>query len=697
MAGTIENQDTTLLANIWPTFNVDSDAFDVTECAQAGDSLAIFTLNQYGIPYRPSGYDGGPLTSIDIKRMDAMTLINQSLMEEFSAGYIVEPIVDEEGYVEFVQIGSPGGGISDVYYTVQTHTYSDTAKGVMITGGRPLPLRRAVEFKPIWGEGENNSARTWIFQDMLANCNLAGFTRYATITFDDPLLDINAYNDGRVNLFEPSSPWDRYLGFVYYDKVPETLREASPDYTVSLSKTATVPIRIGGSDTAQGNNNGGATLVEDAADMGQIQTLPQYDPATNSTCWSDANQGESVDYTKGVKVDIRTSDYNNLSYTNIRGTIVDKFVSISSVFVVGKQIDYLKSAPATEEDAIAAQAGEAYNYRIWAWIEDTQRRAFRLQPGKNYSVSYDTGEENAGGLKTPYIIFAQEVKADDPAIYGTKVPFYIDQTCKFARENDGTEVQYEGSILPIEQNRGILVEQIYVLLELESPSLVINDPNGNAADIADQLIYYVAPLVVYTPPAPIGYAGSGANGGVVVDQTTGINDNDPTTAISFDTESELERYYDQMQGGGMALTLSFLDENNVDSVAAKLYKYLQFTGVTSVTTCGPCAAPKLGRYGTSGVINSIQYSYSDKGSYTISVQEGPYIIGGLTPVDGGPTQKMTEEHQATGTIIADAGNGAHFKVLIDGYGERWAMSMVPHILRVGDIVSVTVHNNPVEA
>lgn len=695
-SGTIEYQDNTLLANLWPSFNVDGPYFDVEECAQAGDSMAVFTLEQYGIPYRPSQYDGGPLASMDIKRMDAMTVINQSLMEEFPAGgNLVEAMVDEEGYVEFVEIGSTGGGISDVYYTVQTHTYQDTAKGVMITGGRPLPTKRAIEYKPIWGEFNDSSKKIWVFQDMLSNCNLKNFTRYATVTFNDPGLEQVAWDDGRVTLFEPESPWDRFLGYVYYEKVPDALY--NEDYDVILAKTSTVPIKIGDNPSIQAQNPSSATLVRSAADLGTIQLLPQYDPELGD-CWSDTNQGVSIDYNLGVKVPIRDEGYN-LSYTKLNGTIADKFIKISGVYVIGKKIEFLKSAPATDADAaVFATGGTEYESVRWVAIDDRQSRAFRLIEGRNYAVSYEDVNVEGRTLKTPWIIFAQEINPYDPIDYGTAVDFYLMPNCKFANENpDAIDGKYVGSILPIEQNRGLLVEELWVMVDLESPSLVINDPNGNAAEIAENLIYYVGALRMYEPPAPIGFAGEGYNSGVLVDQTVGFQDNDPTTAIDFEVESELERYYDIMQGGGMALTLSFLDENGVVDLAARLYNKLQFDGITSVHTCGPCAAPKLGRYGTSGVINSIQYSYSDKGAYTISVQEGPYIVGGLTPVDGGPSTKMSENFQASGTIIKDVGNNVHFKVLIDGYGERWAMSMVPGVLRVGDIVSVVVHNNPVEA
>jgi hypothetical protein len=122
-------------------------------------------------------------------------------------------------------------------------------------------------------------------------------------------------------------------------------------------------------------------------------------------------------------------------------------------------------------------------------------------------------------------------------------------------------------------------------------------------------------------------------------------------------------------------------------------------GVISTYICGPESEPKLGGYGpdNSTVVNDITYSYSDSNSYTISVTTGPKIIGNLTQVDGGLTLKASENTQAQGTIIQDQGSNVWFKVRIDGYDDAYAINTSPNLLRVGDKVNVTIHNNPIES
>ncbi len=148
----------------------------------------------------------------------------------------------------------------------------------------------------------------------------------------------------------------------------------------------------------------------------------------------------------------------------------------------------------------------------------------------------------------------------------------------------------------------------------------------------------------------------------------------------------------------MAITWSFLDEDSIEGMADMLYSHFQSDVIETIYTCGPDCNPILGGYGErDGVINSIRYNYTDSGSYTVSVTEGPRLIGNLAQIDGGPSMKMAENFSAAGTVIEMAGDNIHFKLRIDGYGDRWAVNMAHSILKKNDIVQCTVHNNPVES
>jgi hypothetical protein len=72
-------------------------------------------------------------------------------------------------------------------------------------------------------------------------------------------------------------------------------------------------------------------------------------------------------------------------------------------------------------------------------------------------------------------------------------------------------------------------------------------------------------------------------------------------------------------------------------------------------------------------------------------------MGDIGSVTGAPTVKPTENFSTTAQVLQDMGNHVHFKVRVDGIGDRMALNCSPKIIRVGDIVKVTIHNNPVQS
>jgi len=258
-------------------------------------------------------------------------------------------------------------------------------------------------------------------------------------------------------------------------------------------------------------------------------------------------------------------------------------------------------------------------------------------------------------------------------------------------------------VIPISEDKAFLVRQIWADVEIRSPSIEVFHPDGEnnkAYEIARDLDYLVAPLIYVQEPAPIAFNGA------LVDTSDAIIDHDPTTAQDL-TTTNLDLIMDQMDGGGESLTVSFLDgdgdpraaERQVENLSNALYEHMNSgDGVTATYVCGPDAEPRLGGTGADSktVVNSINYSYTDSNSYTISVTTGPKLVGGFTSVTGDVSYKQSENITMKGTITECMGNHVHFKVRIDGYGERIAMNCCADILRVGDVVNCSIHNNPVE-
>lgn len=659
--------------SIWPTLYVPQVSLeDLTVSCDSTNPVAEEVLDTYNIEYNDfSGGAGGELAGLDIKRMDALTAVNWSLIERGAkAGGFVEPIMSPDGIVEFRKIGSYSANISDVYYEISTGSFVDSPKAVLVTGGKPLPTVRPMSWYPIWG---TNQVRVYHYQDMEQNCNQDEYFRYATIVFQDPQTN-SSYNDGIENLYEinDSNPWDRIAGYVNYVN-PGPL--ATKDTKIDFSSNSSVFLQVGESPNPS---------------LGRLVRRPPFDSldTLNDAACFDENYGIESNYTDGIKVEIP----EDLRFDNsVRGVPKDSFSKISRVYVVGKKLDVLWVEPT--DGTAQKQAPTIENCRSRYSANSVEDTFFKLDEGKHYVIAYDEGDP-----KTPYIVFINNSHQKDPWPYGQGHEMYVDPFCEWAKVKglDGKTAD-TFSVLPTDLFQGIIVKQIWAVVDLNIPSISIYDPDGRggkAVEIAQNLKFYISPIVITEEPAPVAYASSG--GVRLVDQKP-ITDNDPLTAQDF-SDTEMEEIFDEMQGGGMSITFSFLDEDTVEGMASMLYEHFQSDVVETVYTCGPNCNPILGGYGDrGGVVNSIRYNYTDSGSYTVSVTEGQRISGNLSPVDGGPTQKMAENHSAGGTVIDQVGDNIHYKVRIDGYGERWAVNMAPSVIRIGDIVQCTVHNNPMEA
>jgi len=669
-------------SDFWQDFGVDN--LDHVECSVTS-SLAADVLRTYGIDH--SGSEGGALSNLDIKHMDALSVIKMSLMEQSAEdGVIYEPMVNEYGQVEFNAIGKYSGNVNDdKYYEIQTGTYSEPCVGVLVTGGKPLPFRRELEWKPIWATEDRKEIYDMVNMD--TNCMRDDFNRYCTIVFPDPHLETE-YEDGIDNLYEKSKEkgnvYDAIMGYARYIDYPDKLD--SPELTIEKNASATIPIEIGIEDI------GGAP---GAPSVGTLQKHPEIieNPWDDPSCYEGTQ--ETANWEDGIEVKIP----DTFRFENVRETVVDKFTRISAVYVIGMLVDYLASEPITNAAAFDEEPSQGSINRI-AYVNATVNSVYKLDEGTHYVVAYDDSNLNR---IAPYIVFSANSRKLDPADYGNDTTIEIvggDYTTVL-----GGPGSYTGTILPIAKTKGFIVRQIFAMVDLETPCINIFHPDGQgnkAREIAENLEYLVAPLILVEEPPPIAYNGRR------VDQEQGIRDHDPTTAQNLE-DTEMDNIMDEMDGGGMTVAFSFLDgggdseaaTNQVERLSNTLYDYMNSgDGVAATYICGPNADPKLG--GTGGgdsktIVNSITYSYNDSNSYTISVSTGPKLVGGFGSVTGGPSYKQADSDMSIkGTVIQDMGNHLYYKVRLDGYGDRVALNCCPKVIRVGDKVMCSIHNNPAE-
>lgn len=636
------------------------------ECDGSG-SVAARVLDAFGVPHSGQGI-GGELKSLDIKHMDALEAIKLSLLEASAeSNEIYEVMVDHSsGDVVFKVVGKGTGlNLKDSYYEIQTGTYQDDCAGVLITGGKPIDERLPPEWKAIWTVGAYAIYDTHI---MVSSCANDTFKQQATIIFNDPHLDTN-FEDNIKNLYErdKTNPWDEIIGWAYY---VDPGVEDDPDLSISFQNTAKILLRLG-----------------DGKTLGELKSRPAHVESVineNPDCYA----GEA-DYPSSEGT-VRLELPSEFRFETTRGTKVDKFRGVIGVYVTGRRIDRIDGKPINELAAVK-NPPDPGDSELWLGINNSFDEVFKLEVGNHYSVVY----EDENGFKEPYIAFANNARLLDPELFKGGRKAYIFPDCAYF-EQQGIFFVNDAVVLPTSLFSGILVKDIWVAVELDTPSIVVYHPDGRnskAFEIAEKLDFQITPLKVRKMPAPIAFNGA------LIDQTQSIHDHDPTTKQDLE-DTDYEKVLDEMAkgGNGVSLSLSFLDEGKVVKLSSALYDYLNSGDGTEATyVCGPDAEVELGgRAPNGGVVNSVTYSYQDSSSYTISVNAGSILTGGIGSFSGLPNFKVAENVSSQGTVVQDMGNHIFYKVRLDQLSEVVAVNMCHDIIRVGDIVQCTVYNNPVE-
>lgn len=651
----------------WDSFGV-TNTFTIEEDDTSG-SIAADVVKEYGLICSTPSI-GGNLAGLDIKHMDALQLIKLSLLQDSidnNRGPYEAYVDYESNSVRFKEVGGFSANIgSDIYHQIQTGTYIEKCNGVMIHGKNPMIERLEKEWDTLLKNVQYFDAT-----QMVSNCNKTGFSSFVIIVYDDPHLTNSKYNDGVDNFYDVDNPYESLIGYARRKYVPNLPEEA----TVIDARQCTIPLKVSPST--------GSNVV-----LGDLVSPPTIEATGENEaldCWAVYASRPDAG---GVLIPIPSE----FRYQSEYGDTIDKYMGVSKVYVIGIEIRGLYGRPKTNAD-LKAGAGTGAN-EIWVSYDKDDERMFALKEGVEYVISYKPGQ--------PSIVFANQAYPDDTAVYGDNCTYNLYADCSAAEGLTLEKLKnIKGNILPTGAGSGILVTEVWAMVDLETPCTIVKDPNGNAQTLASNLTYDLLPLVIKDDPAPIAFAGPSSPGGRIIDQVSSAPDNDPTTSQNLQ-ETDFESAISEMDGGGgITLNLSFLDENECKDLAKLLYTYMNhLDGVETVYVCGPNTNPQLGGYTVGGgVINSITHEYTDSGSYTVSVTESGRLIldSDLVGISGGALRKQTETISAKGTIVEDMGNHVFFKVRIDGHGSFTAVNISPTVLRNGDKVMCTIHNNPMES
>ena len=677
--------DDITLSNMWASYGIAPEPI-----IGDGSSLYDDILDTYGIVQANRSYVPGTLPGIDIKSADALAVIKMALTEPFANGRYnnpIEMVINEDGEAELIKVGAFSGNISDIYTTIEVSNYNIAPTSVKITGKKSQPLRSLGNFVDLLGPREvfndsgsatGENAVIWDTSQMVNDCPQKSFKRHATITFQDPNLNAWPLNDREEGIFEVSSVWQKVIGWVWYLHPGSTASSTK----VTVKQTATVPILISSISSSTGVAVPNQSLPPNIGSLVKRTT-------TTDVCYE--GQGDSVTCGEGA-VDVTLPP--NLRYTTLRNTQVDNFINISKVYIIGQKLDTCKMYPASETvlsnyincdspTTRIAMLQNQNNIELFVGCDDLMPKVYTLDEGIDYGIGYNAGKMCIQLVNNSY--------SYDFLPYGTNTKFKIIPNSNFNTETGATAGN--GSIIPGEGD-GYLVQQLWAQAEFSSPSIDVFDPYNNAINIAKAVRLEVAPILLDDVPAPI------AIDGHIINMEDGVIDSDPTTQQEF-KDTEYEVALRNLNGSQIVdLNMATLDEDQVEAFSKNLYNIFNSDKDLEINyVCGPGASPKIGGAGKNGgIVNSITYSYSDMGSYTISVTEGPMlsVSSGVTSIAGAVTIRQNEDVTVNGTVIQDEGNSVRYKVLLDGMGTFIAYSGVSKVIRKGDTVTVKVYNVPIE-
>lgn len=633
-------------------------------------SVAKQVLDKYNIPY--SGLAGGPLSGIDIKHQNSISCINMSLVEEAAkGGNFTELIINADGEGEFIEIGQSTANFYDLYYTISGELFDYTTTSVIVTGKKPLPVRTTRAPYNLLG----NNKHVWDISSIAQNCYTDKFKTHSIVTFTDPHLytGTSSYRDGVDNIYELLSPFESVITWLW-DIDPG---EIPPEATVEYHTGSKVPILLPGG-TGTGNWRSAN------ADMGTLYRRK----TTSETIGQTDDEALCI----GTKTDTPvTCDSNapvidlpeELRYRSVSGLKIDNFNSVENVYLIGWQIDKLWSAP---KDGTVSKNDDPTedNSQVHVVISETLPKIKQLTVAEDYAIGYEDG--------TICIRFANNSHPGDAAKYGSDCEYQLNPDSALSTTStNGIEV---GCVFPLSPSSGFLVEQVLVSVVLsQTPCFEIYDEMGNAQDIATDLEARIFAVTLTDAPAPL------AINGVLIDQAEGaMADNDPTTTENLvDTQYEI-LLTEADSGPSISIDIATLEEEETINLSSRIQEMIEADeGVSATHLFGPKGKPELGQEGSNGgVINSISYSYSDSGTYTITATEGPRLVNGVTSIAGGPRLKATETYSGTGFVTQDEGNNVIFKVSVDGFGSVYAYNATQKFVRVGDRVGVTINNVPIE-
>ena len=675
-------------------------------------------LQTFNIPFNLSNVLGGNLPGLDIYNQDPVTMLKLSLATELldsprgSSGF-AEVELDPFGIARFYVSGATAASNLDIRYCIPTSQVTQPADLVIVRGYDASPSR---ELRDSF-DGLKNKEIMDYKECAEESCDEDIVTQYATISYDDPQLD-QAYLDDIVNSYELQA-FETLLGYLIDLDLPDgtdpsstnfipglkiTFGDSTKEYikvSSSLFNASILPGTITDAD-------GVITTIDAIGGTASSSAIAGVNSPVPATVTTISPRGDkcSVSQTSLAGSDI-TFASERFERLNKFGRVESDFIGVVDVVFPGRKVQSLTTSPGSPSLGVPG---------LVKTVVRPSKELVSLQQGKNWSYEVDPQSQNVtvhlySVIEDSFTQFVCETYKNPISATGNPSTTVVTFTSDNLFESEEILTNLDDHICNIGDSLGYRTSGsiLCIVIERKRPSIDIFDPTGNALARAGEISIEYTPIVIVDAPAPIAYASTSnltsddgtrtlpAEG--IIDQSDGIVDSDPSTTQDLG-DSELSILQDNTNGSTIDMTLPFCTEAECLQIARNFLALQNQIISTHSMILGPDSQPRLGDFvnlpnGELGVINEINYSYSDSSQYLITITVGPLYLSAGSFNDS-KYQLQTEDVTREGIVVQDGGNGAEYVVRIEGYGEITALLMVLEDVSVGDKVGIRIYNNPVE-
>lgn len=606
---------------------------------------------------------GGTLPGMDIKRMPAIEAARLSLSEPLVNGEWWDVNEDGLGGVYFQKVfgdSIPAPISLDIRLCLPTVSKTNLMDMVIVSGYDAPPTVVVKDFQDVvpLGLGTINpevvTGREALFtvsaKDNGGPVELTNHKSMSTNTvyksYPDPVI-VEGFGPQEVNPFYDLQAFEKVLGYVVdIDGMPDDPVDAA---RVSYSFSETTP-------------------------WYQKISFPQFSETTDFN-------GLPITYYQA------TLSQDSPLYNDKYGSPWPLYIKPTDIVFSGNQIVDVTQVPVPSLQSF-----------YWVTVK-AQAEFVRVPDGSNWNWSrpdVNSYDFEVYFQPDPIWVNALPMMTDAGGLY--RIQYQTDETVI----GEGNFSAWQPNLIGIPSSLGYTAFDMWIGWELDRPSVIVTDADGDALSFAERLRVRYAPIVETDLPAPEAYKHVDS-GSKILDQARTLLDTDPTTCQNFeDTDREIME--ELAQGNVVRTSLPFCESGETClKVAETIFDYMNYEDVTTYTlTCGPDSNPKLGAtvegFSSNLRIDSINYNFQDGSSYTIEVTLAP-VFASIGSWSINSTVRQTEEVSRPAIITWSAGDGTNYRVDVKGLGSFYAVNGVQGANRIyyqGDTVTVTLYNVPKE-